>query len=258
MTSVLSSRGPHRPPATLRQAAPASTEAGAPILSVLLPVYNEEATLQELLDMVLSIDLGFEYEVVAVNDASADRSGEILAACTDDRLRVITHRSNRGKGAAVRTALNEARGEVTVIQDADLEYDPSQLASLVTPVVSGETDVVYGSRFLGEVSDMRRRNRLANLGLTWLTRLLYRTTITDMETCYKVIRRDVFADLHVEAQRFDMEPEITARLIRRGHQILELPIVYNGRSHADGKKIGYADGLEAVWTLLRWRFRSNP
>ncbi len=228
------------------------------VLTVLLPIFNEEATLQLLLDKLLSIDPGVPFEVVAVNDASSDRSGEILANCHDPRLTVITHLSNRGKGAAVQTALASARGDVTVIQDADLEYDPEQLRALIAPVVAGETDVVYGSRFLGSVSDMRRRNRMANHALTWLTRLLYRTTITDMETCYKVIRRDIIADLHVEAQRFDMEPEITARLIRRGHHILELPIAYEGRTHDDGKKIGYADGIEAVVTLIRWRFRSNP
>ena len=228
------------------------------VLSVLLPIYNEAATLDILLDKLLSIDPGVPFEVVAVNDASDDRSGEILARRNDPRLTVITHRSNRGKGAAVQTALAGAQGEIVVIQDADLEYDPEQLRALVSPVVAGETDVVFGSRFLGSVSDMRRRNRLANLWLTWLTRLLYRTTITDMETCYKVIRKDILADLHVEAQRFDMEPEITARLIRRGHRIVELPIAYEGRTHDDGKKIGYADGVEAVLTLIRWRFRSNP
>lgn len=242
-----------RPPRSFTNAAPP-----AAVLSVLLPVYNEEATLDLLLDKLLAINPGVPFEVVAVNDASADRSGEILERRNDPRLTVITHRSNRGKGAAVQTALAAARGEITVIQDADLEYDPEQLGALIAPVVSGETDVVYGSRFLGSVSDMRKRNRLANLGLTWMTRLLYRTTITDMETCYKVIRRDIIADLHVEAQRFDMEPEITARLIRRGHNILELPITYEGRTHDDGKKIGYADGIEAVLTLIRWRFRSNP
>jgi len=228
------------------------------VLSVLLPVYNEEPTLDVLLDKLLAIDPGVPFEVIAVNDASSDRSGEILASRSDPRLTVIEHRSNRGKGAAVQTALAAARGEITVIQDADLEYDPEQLRALIAPVVAGETDVVYGSRFLGSVSDMRRRNRLANLGLTSLTRLLYRTTITDMETCYKVIRREVIADLHIEAQRFDMEPEITARLLRRGHDILELPIAYEGRSHDNGKKIGYLDGIEAVLTLIRWRFRSNP
>lgn len=228
------------------------------VLSVLLPVYNEEATLDVLLDRLLAIDPGVPFEVIAVNDASSDASGEILARRKDRRLTVITHLSNRGKGAAVQTALASARGEVTVIQDADLEYDPDQLRRLVAPVIAGATDVVYGSRFLGSVSDMRRRNRLANLGLTWMTRLLYGTTITDMETCYKVIRRDIIADLHVEAQRFDMEPEITARLIRRGHNILELPISYEGRTHDAGKKIGYADGIEAIVTLIRWRFRSNP
>jgi glycosyltransferase involved in cell wall biosynthesis len=229
-----------------------------PVLSVLLPIYNEEATLDLLLDQLLALDLGFEFEVVAVNDASSDGTADILARRDDPRLRVINHHHNRGKGAAVRTAVESAKGVITVIQDADLEYHPGQLPALVAPVLAGETDVVYGSRFLGSVTQMRKRNRLANLGLTWLTRVLYSTTITDMETCYKVMRREVMTDLRVEAQRFDMEPEITARLIRRGHHILELPIVYEGRTHDDGKKIGYGDGVQAVWTLVRWRFRRNP
>ena len=257
----ISTPAPTTGPAPLvdrRSATPTARPTPQPVLSILLPVYNEEATLEELLDRLLAIDPGVPFEVVAVNDASADRSQEILEERDDPRLTVINHRSNRGKGAAVRTAVSAAKGRVTVIQDADLEYDPEQLRDLVTPVLSGEADVVYGSRFLGSVEHMRRRNRLANLGLSWMTRLLYNTHITDMETCYKVIPRDVFLDLEVEAQRFDMEPEITARLIRRGHQITELPIEYEGRTHDDGKKIGYADGFEAIATLIKWRFSSRP
>ena len=164
---------------------------GPPTLSVLVPVYNEAATLDALLDRLLALDLGFPFEVVAVDDASSDGSAAVLDRRDDPRLRVLRHGMNRGKGASVQTALDAATGEIVVVQDADLEYDPGQLARLVAPVLAGETDVVYGSRFMGRARDMRLANRLANKGLTLMTRLLYATPITDMETCYKVVRRDV-------------------------------------------------------------------
>ncbi len=234
--------------------APSADRALPITLSILVPVYNEVATLDVFLDRLLTLDLGWEFEVVAVDDASTDGSGEVLAARHHCRLRVLHHSSNRGKGASVQSALDVAAGEIVVVQDADLEYDPLQLHALVGPVVAGEADVVYGSRFLGHARDMRLANRVANKGLTLLTRILFATPITDMETCYKVVRRELLTDMRFEAQRFDLEPEITARLLRRGHHILELPIEYDGRSHAQGKKIGWRDGVAAIRTLLRWRF----
>ncbi len=223
-------------------------------LSILVPVYNEVATLEIFLDRLLALDLGLEYEVVAVDDASTDGSSAVLDGRHHPRLRVHHHPVNRGKGASVQSALDVATGEIVVVQDADLEYDPTQLRALVTPVLTGEVDVVYGSRFLGQARDMRLANRLANKGLTLMTRVLFSAPITDMETCYKVVRRKLLSDMRFEAQRFDLEPEITARLLRRGHRILELPIEYDGRSHAQGKKIGWRDGIAAIRTLLRWRF----
>lgn len=228
---------------------------GQPILSVIMPVYNEAATLAEVVQRVLSLDIGVEIDLIAVDDGSRDASVEILDSIPDPRLRVARHTTNRGKGAAIRTGLVAAMGDFVVIQDADLEYDPSQWGRLLTPLLAGTADVVYGSRFLGDASGMRRRNRWANQGLTAATRLLFGTKITDMETCYKLIRHDLLDDMHLEASRFDIEPEITARLLRRGVEIQELPIAYEARTHDDGKKIGWRDGLAAVRTLIKWRLR---
>ena len=226
-----------------------------PILSVIMPVYNEAATLAEVVDRVLSLDLGVDIDLIAVDDGSTDDSVRILGSIPDPRLRVVAHAANRGKGAAIRTGLLTAMGDVVVIQDADLEYDPAQWEQLLEPILWGEADVVYGSRFLGEPSGMRRRNRWANQGLTAITRILFGTGITDMETCYKLIRLDLLDDMVLEASRFDIEPEITARLLRRGVAIHELPIGYEARTHDDGKKIGWRDGIAAVRTLVKWRLR---
>jgi glycosyltransferase involved in cell wall biosynthesis len=235
-----------------------TAEEQRPTLSVIMPVYNEAATLAEVVPRVLSLDLGVDIDLIAVDDGSADGSIEILESIPDARLRVLKHDHNRGKGAAIRTGLEAATGDVVVIQDADLEYDPSQWAGLLAPILAGEADVVYGSRFMGEANGMRRRNRLANQGLSAATRLLFGARITDMETCYKLIRRDLLTGMHLEASRFDIEPEITARLLRRGVTIRELPIAYEARTHEAGKKIGWRDGVAAIRTLLKWRFRRRP
>lgn len=227
------------------------------VLSVIMPVYNEEGTLAEVIDRVLSLDLGVEIDLIAVDDGSADTSVAILDSIDDPRLRVVAHPQNRGKGAAIRSGLDAAKGEVVVIQDADLEYDPAQWADLLKPILSGEADVVYGSRFLGDAAGMRWQNRWANKGLTAMTRILFGTGITDMETCYKLIRLSVLDGLELEANRFDIEPEITARLLRRGVEIHEMPISYEARTHDDGKKIGWRDGIQAVKTLVKWRLRRN-
>lgn len=229
-----------------------------PVLSVIMPVYNEAATLAEVVDRVLSLDLDVDIDLIAVDDGSSDGSAEILAAIPDPRLRVATHGRNRGKGAAIRTGLVAAMGDVVVIQDADLEYDPTQWGRLLEPILAGEARVVYGSRFLGAADGMRRRNRIANRGLTLLTRVLFGTGITDMETCYKLIDLDLLDGMRLEASRFDIEPEITARLLRRGVEIHELPIEYRARTHDEGKKIGWRDGVEAVRTLVKWRLHPRP
>ena len=226
-----------------------------PVLSVIMPVYNESATVAEVVQRVLAVDLELDIDLIAVDDGSSDDSVAILDAIPDPRLRIALHGHNRGKGAAIRTGLSAAEGDIVVIQDADLEYDPAQWARLVQPILNGECDVVYGSRFLGDPTGMRWQNRMANRGLTAMTRLLFGTAITDMETCYKLIRLDVLDDLHLEANKFDIEPEITARLLRRGVTIHELPISYEARTHDDGKKIGWRDGVAAVRTLVKWRLR---
>ena len=233
----------------------ATTTPSRPVLSVIMPVYNESATVAEVVQRVLTVDLGLDIDLIAVDDGSSDDSLAILDAIPDPRLRIARHGRNRGKGAAIRTGLSAAEGDVVVIQDADLEYDPAQWARLIQPILNGECDVVYGSRFLGDPAGMRWQNRMANRGLTAMTRVLFGTGITDMETCYKLIRLDVLDDLHLEANKFDIEPEITARLLRRGVTIHELPISYEARTHDDGKKIGWRDGVAAVRTLVKWRLR---
>jgi glycosyltransferase involved in cell wall biosynthesis len=241
--------------------APDATPASTPpverrtVLSVIMPVFNEQATLEQIVDRVLSLDLPVDIELLAVDDGSADRSVEILRGVEDPRLRVAVHQQNKGKGAAIRTGLTAANGDIVVVQDADLEYDPAQWSELLVPILNRDADVVYGSRFLGDASGMRWQNRWANKGLTAMTRILFGTGITDMETCYKMLRLDVLAGISLEANRFDIEPEITARLLRRGVTIHEIPIAYEARSHDDGKKIGWRDGVAAVKTLVKWRLR---
>jgi glycosyltransferase involved in cell wall biosynthesis len=191
-----------------------------------------------------------------VNDGSTDGTAEVLRGLEGtERVRIVHADRNRGKGHAIRLGLEAAGGDVIAIQDADLELDPSQLATLVAPILAGETDVVYGSRFLAGTPDAPTATLVANRALTALTNLLYGSSITDMETCYKIMRTPVLRGLGLTANRFDIEPEITARLLTRGHRIAELPVTFTPRSRAAGKKIGWKDGVEAVKVLLRHRFR---
>ena len=231
-----------------------SQPAPGTVLSVVVPVFNEAATVAHVLERVLGTELPVQLELIAVDDGSSDASLTILEGVDDPRLRVIRHADNAGKGASIRTGLAAATGDIVVIQDADLEYDPADWADLLPPLLSGEVDVVYGSRFMGSPEGMQWQNRMANQFLSALTSVLYRQRLTDMETCYKLIRRSVFTSLELTADRFDIEPEITAQLLRRGIEIRELPISYSARSQEDGKKIGYRDGLAAIVTLIRWRF----
>lgn len=223
-------------------------------LSVIIPVYNEEETVGEILARVLALEI--DKEIIVVDDGSTDGTCEILArfkAENSDTVRVITQDRNSGKGAAVRAGIAAAAGDVIAIQDADLEYAPEEIPNLLEPINNGEAEVVYGSRFLGA----RGGNILHYLGnrvLTCITNVLYGTKLTDMETCYKVVRADALKALPLSADRFDIEPEITARLARAGHRILEVPVTYYGRSFAAGKKIKWADGFAALWTLLKLRF----
>ena len=204
---------------------------------------------------LLSIDLPADREIIVVNDGSSDGTRNVLQQLEGtERLRLVHSDTNRGKGHAIRLGLAAAVGEVIAIQDADLELDPAQLAALVAPILEGETDVVYGSRFLAGTPDAPALTVLGNRALTGLTNLLYGSSITDMETCYKIMRASVARSLALTADRFDIEPEITARLLTAGHRITELPVIFTARSRAAGKKIGWRDGVSAMRVLLRHRF----
>lgn len=225
-----------------------SMEAAPLKLSVLIPVFNEQDSVEEILHRVAAVPVA--KEIVVVNDCSRDRTGAILDRLQIEGLRVIHHGQNQGKGAAVRTALGAATGDLAIIQDADLEYDPDEYVKLIEPILEGRAQVVYGVRNLdGQKWLFRNGNRL----LTLLTNLLYGSRIHDMETCYKLIPTSLFRDLDIQCNRFDMEPEITAKLLLRGYRIHEVPISYEPRG--EKKLSAWRDGLPALLTLLRCRFR---
>ena len=221
-------------------------------LSVIIPVYNERSTIKELLERVARAP--FEKEIVVVDDCSTDGTREMLAEVAPSEARVVYHARNQGKGAAIRTGLAHASGDYVIIQDADLEYDPEEIPRLLEPVLSGQATTVYGSRFLGKMRRMTFGQWVGNRFLTLATNVLYGTGLTDMETCYKLMPADVVKSLKLRARRFDFEPEVTAKLLKRGQRILELPIAYSARTESEGKKISWRDGLPALWTLLKYRF----
>jgi glycosyltransferase involved in cell wall biosynthesis len=224
-------------------------------LSILVPVFNEANTVAAVIERLLTIDLPIPREIIVVNDGSRDATRSVLDGIAGPPNLAIVHSDqNRGKGHAVRLGLAQARGTIVAIQDADLELDPAQLAELVAPIVRRETAVVYGSRFLSGTSSAPAMTYAANKALTTLTNLLYGARLTDMETCYKIMRTDVARSLGLAADRFDIEPEITAKLLRHGHRIAELPVRFSPRSRAAGKKIGWRDGLVAIGTLVGQRF----
>jgi glycosyltransferase involved in cell wall biosynthesis len=228
------------------------------LLSIVVPVYNEARTVAAVIDRLLTIPLPVPREIVVVNDGSTDGTRDVLDRIAErpGLLEIVHAEKNGGKGSAIRTGFARARGTVIAIQDADLELDPAQLASLVQPILDGRTRVVYGSRFLAGWPPAPLLSVLANQALTAATNLLYGARITDMETCYKIMAGEVARSLSLEANRFDIEPEITAKLLRGGHTILELPVKFEPRSRAQGKKIGWRDGVHAVQVLLKYRFRS--
>lgn len=219
-------------------------------LSVIVPAYNERKTISQVLFRILSLTIPLE--VIVVDDGSTDGTREVLNSIEDERLKLIFHERNKGKGGAVRTGIKQAKGQITVIQDADLEYDPEELPKVIEPILKGEASVAYGSRFLGK-GVFLKRSYLANRFLTFLTNLLFGAKITDMETCYKAMKTEVLRALKIEANRFDMEPEITGKLLKKGYKIREVPIRYIGREKSEGKKIGWKDGIQAIWTLLKVR-----
>lgn len=239
-------------------------------VSILMPVYNERATLPEILRRVRSVNLTLdgpqpiyadgpivlEKEIVVVDDGSQDGSREILEAeAAKGDIRVVFHEQNQGKGAAVRTAIQAATGDILLIQDADLEYDPRDYPALLLPILEGRAEVVYGSRFLGGPRRaMLFWHMVANKLITLLTNILYDSILSDVETCYKAFRAEVIKPLPLRANRFEIEPEITAKVLKRGYRIYEVPISYTGREYHEGKKIGLKDAFEAVWALLKYRF----
>lgn len=239
-------------------------------LSVILPAYNEERTIRTVLDAVLGIDLSglperVEKEIIVVDDASTDRTAEIIAS--EARVKLVRHKRNRGKGAAIRTALAHATGDVVLIQDADLEYSVSDYAALLRPFLQGGVDVVYGSRFLARrTSDrlryrrprnMRWRNLLANRVLTFLANLLYGARISDEATCFKVFRTALLKSLPLRARGFDFCPEVTALVCLSGRRIREVPIAYTARTRKEGKKVKWLDAVQAVKTLCLYRIEGG-
>jgi glycosyltransferase involved in cell wall biosynthesis len=228
----------------------------AALVSIIVPVFNESATVAAVIRRLLEVPLPADREILVVNDGSTDGTREVLDAIpVHPAVRVIHATRNGGKGSAIRLGLIEVRGSVTAIQDADLELDPAQLADLVAPILAGEARVVYGSRFLEPTSGAPWLTVAANRTLTAVTNLLYGSHITDMETCYKIMDTEVARSLDLESNRFDIEPEITAKLLRRGHTILERPVRFEPRSRAQGKKIGWRDGVRALQVLLKYRWQ---
>jgi glycosyltransferase involved in cell wall biosynthesis len=225
-----------------------------PLLSVVMPVFNERPTVEEIVGRVLAVPV--RIELIAVDDASTDGSREVLETLSKERrFRLLVQDRNRGKGAAVRRGIEAATGDVIVVQDADLEYSPEEFPDLVDLIARGKADAVFGSRFIGRHRCFLFTHYLANGFLNLVTNVLYNTTMTDMETCFKAVRADVLKGLDLRSERFGIEPEITAKLFKRGARVYEVPITYEGRDYSEGKKITWRDGFPALWTLVKYRFR---
>jgi glycosyltransferase involved in cell wall biosynthesis len=223
-------------------------------LTVIMPVFNERATVAEVIRRMRAVELPVPLQIIAVDDGSSDGSDKVLDALQDSTVRVLHHQGNHGKGAAIRTGLAEARGDLVLIQDADLEYDPNDWPRLLDPIMRGKARVVYGSRFTGERKNMLPLHWIGNRTLSFVTNVLYSSTLSDMETCYKLFDAQVIEGLTVVSDRFEFEPEITAKVLRRGHRIYEVPISYAGREPDEGKKITWRDGFGALKALVKFRF----
>lgn len=224
------------------------------LLSVIVPVFNERVTVAEIIRRIRAVDVPVGVEVIVVDDGSSDGTDKVLTALADSTVRVLTHPVNQGKGAAIRTGMAAARGDLLLIQDADLEYDPEDWPRMLEPILRGKARVVYGSRFTGERMNMLPLHWIGNRFLSLVTNLLYSSTMSDMETCYKLFDRQVLEGLTIESDKFDFEPEITAKVLRRGFRIYEVPISYAGRELSEGKKITWRDGIGALRALIKYRF----
>jgi len=223
-----------------------------PLLSVVMPVYNERTTVEEIIRRVLAVPL--RIELIVVDDGSSDGCGDLLQQLQQELTFKLVRQKNGGKGSALRRGFTEVTGDLVVIQDADLEYSPEEFPQLIDLICQGKADVVYGSRFLGRHRVFLFTHYMGNRFLTFLTNVLYNTMLTDMETCYKVMRTEVLRSMTLESNGFGIEPELTAKIFRRKLRVYEVPISYDGRGYDEGKKIGWRDGVVAVWVLLKYRF----
>jgi glycosyltransferase involved in cell wall biosynthesis len=223
-------------------------------LSIIVPVYDERNTVVEIVRRMRAVDLPVEREIILVDDGSTDGTRDVLGQLGDSTVRVVLHAQNQGKGAAIKTGLGQVTGDLVIVQDADLEYDPEDWPKLLAPVLRGKARVVYGSRFTGERRNMLFTHWVGNRFLSLLTNVLYNTTLSDMETCYKLFDRDVLEGIDIKATGFEFEPEVTAKVLRQGIRIYEVPISYAGREFHEGKKITWRDGFVAFWTLVKYRF----
>jgi glycosyltransferase involved in cell wall biosynthesis len=223
-----------------------------PVLSVVMPVYNERTTVEEIIRRVLAVPL--RIELIVVDDGSTDGSGEILGRLQAELGFTLLQQANSGKGAALRRGFAAVTGDLMVIQDADLEYSPEEFPDLIALILSGHADVVFGSRFIGRHRVFLFTHYLGNRIVTLATNVLYNTMLTDMETCYKVMRVDVLRSFTLQSNGFGIEPELTAKIFKRGFRVYEVPITYTGRGYDEGKKITWRAGFEALWVLLKYRF----
>ena len=224
-----------------------------PLLSVVMPAYNELATIDEIIRRVLAVPI--KLELIVVDDCSTDGTRDLLQKLQHELgFKLLLQPKNAGKGAALRAGFAQIAGEIVVIQDADLEYSPEEYPDLIELIVSGRADVVYGSRFLGRHRVFLFNHYLGNRALTLMTNILYNTMLTDMETCFKAMHVDVLRSMTLRSNRFGIEPELTAKIFKRGFRVYEIPITYDGRGYDEGKKITWRDGVDAIWTLLKYRF----
>jgi glycosyltransferase involved in cell wall biosynthesis len=222
-----------------------------------MPVFNEKNTILEVITRVKYTEVpDLEKEMIVVDDGSTDGTKEILSGLSDPSIKIILHEKNRGKGAAIRTGISVAAGDYIIIQDADMEYDPHDYRKMLKPIIDGKAQVVYGSRFTGERRDMLFWHMLGNKLLSLVTNVLYNTTISDMETGYKLFTRESLEGITLRSNRFEIEPELTAKFCRKGLRIYEVPVSYTGREKREGKKISWRDGIIALWTLFKYRFIS--